>query len=242
MIHEHPQNTAWWGEPVARVDDAAFFALEPGARAAALRAYAWAEFIAPLASAPPVLRLAQSGFILVDAQMGFRLMLESVPDSPSLAGLVCESADKTRFEIAVEEPRDFEHERFLQIPGVNLKRLAQRYARWSNQLVREHPGWCLRILYQGRVQGWFLASMTGRGLYLSLAMLSRAAEVSGLHLYQMAVRAYAARGARIGFASFSVRNTAVLNIYSQLGARFTAAEGVWLWCPRKAPARSRKLI
>jgi hypothetical protein len=52
-------------------------------------------------------------------------------------------------------------------------------------------------------------------------------------LYQKAIRAYAAKGTRIGFGSFSVRNTAVLNIYSQLGARFTSAEGVWLWHPGK---------
>jgi len=231
MIREHAHNTAWWGKPVATVEDAAFFALEPAARAAALRAYAWAEFKAPLASAPPLLKLAQSGFTLVDVQMGFRLMLGTVPDAPSLADLVGEFADQTHFEIGLDETRDFEHERFLQIPGVDRERLAQRYVRWSNQLVREQAGWCLRMSYQGKVQGWFLASMTDRGLYLALAMLSQTAEVSGLHLYQKAVRAFAARGARIGFAAFSVRNTAVLNIYSQLGARFTPAEGVWLWYP-----------
>jgi hypothetical protein len=60
-------------------------------------------------------------------------------------------------------------------------------------------------------------------------MLSQTAEVSGLHLYQKAFRAYAAKGIPIGHASFSIRNTAVLNIYSQMGARFTPAEGVWLW-------------
>jgi hypothetical protein len=233
MIREHSHNTAWWGKPVATVDDAAFFALAPAAREAALQPYAWAEFKAPLASAPPFLHLADSGFTLVDVQMGFRLMLEAIPDSPSLANLACEFADQAHFEIETDEPRDFEHERFLQIPGVDRKRLAQRYARWSNQLVSEHPGWCLRVLFQRKVQGWFLACMTDRGLYLALAMLSRAAEVSGLHLYQKAVRAYAAKGARLGFASFSVSNTAVLNIYSQLGARFTPAEGIWLWHPKK---------
>ena len=60
-----------------------------------------------------------------------------------------------------------------------------------------------------------------------------------LHLYQKTIRAYAAKGARIGFTSFSVRNTAVLNIYSQLGARFTSAEGVWLWHPGKDQVYSR---
>jgi len=231
MIREHSHNTAWWGEPVATVEDAAFFGLEPAARQAALRAFAWAEFKSPLASAPPVLKLAGCGFTLVDVQIGFRLMLGAVRDSPSLADLVCQFADQTRWEVGLGETRSFEHERFLQIPGAGPERLAQRYVQWSNQLVREHPEWCLRVLYQGKVQGWFLASLTDQGLYLALAMLSRQAQVSGLHLYQQAIRAYAAKGARIGFASFSVRNTAVLNIYSQLGARFTPAEGVWLWHP-----------
>jgi hypothetical protein len=236
MIRENIHNTAWWGKPVAVVEDAAFFALEPAARRAALRAYAWAEFKSPLASAPTFLQLAGSGFTLVDMQIGFRLMLGAVPDSPSLSDFVCQFADQTHFEIGMDEMRSFEHERFLQIPGASLERLAQRYAGWSNQLVREHPEWCLRVLYQGEVQGWFLASMTGQGLYLALAMLSRTAQVSGLHLYQKAIRAYAAKGARIGFASFSARNTAVLNIYSQLGARFTPVEGVWLWCPARTSA------
>jgi len=38
--------------------------------------------------------------------------------------------------------------------------------------------------------------------------------------------AFALRGARIGFASFNMHNMAVMNIYSQLGARFAAAECV----------------
>jgi hypothetical protein len=230
MIRENFHNTAWWGKPVAVVEDAAFFALEPAARQAALRDYAWAEFKSPLASAPPFLQMAGSGFTLVDVQVGFRLMLGAVRDSPSLADLVCQFANQTHFEVGLGETRKFEHERYLQIPGAGQERLAQRYERWSNQLVREQPEWCLRVLYQGQVQGWFLASMTGQGLYLALAMLSKTAQVSGLHLYQKAIHAYAAKGARIGFASFSVRNTAVLNIYSQLGARFTPVTGIWLWC------------
>jgi len=60
-----------------------------------------------------------------------------------------------------------------------------------------------------------------------------------VYLYQKTIRVYATKGARIGFTSFSVRNTAVLNIYSQLGARFTSAEGVWLWHPGKDQVYSR---
>src|SRR5581483_7637153 len=138
MIREHSHNTTWWGKPVAVVEDAAFFALAPAAKQAALRPYAWAEFKSPLASAPPLPAMAESGFTLVDTQIGFRLMLGDVPDSPSLADLSCLFADQAPFEIGPEEMRHFEHERFLLVPGANPRRLAERYARWSNQLVREH--------------------------------------------------------------------------------------------------------
>jgi hypothetical protein len=231
MIREHLHNTAWWGQPVAAVEEAAFFALEAAAQLAALRPYAWAEFKSPLASAPPLLQVAASGFTLVDVQIGFRLLPGAVPDAPSLAQLDCQFADEKRFEIGVGETQAFAQERFSQLPGASPERLAGRYIRWANQLVQEHPQGCVCVRYQGQVQGWFLATPTERGWYLALAMLSQTAQVSGLHLYQKAIRAYAARGALLGFASFSVRNTAVLNIYAQLGARFTPAEGVWLWHP-----------
>ena len=55
------------------------------------------------------------------------------------------------------------------------------------------------------------------------------------HLYQKIIRADTAKGLRIGLTSFSASNTAVLNIYSQPGARFTPAEVVWLWHPGKDP-------
>jgi hypothetical protein len=236
MIREHVHNSAWWGAPVAVVDST-FFTLETAAQESALRTYAWAEFKSPFASAP-CQKLAESGFELVDMQIGFRLMLGAVQDSPSLGNLICQFADQTPFEIESDQMQGFEHERFLCLPGASQDRVAQRYVRWANQLVREHPGWCLRVFYQGEVQGWFLASLTKQGLHLALAMLSKPAQVSGLHLYQKAIHTYAAKGARIGYASFSARNTAVLNIYSQLEARFTPTEGVWLWYSKQNRAAS----
>jgi len=230
MIREHIHNTAWWGAPVAVVD-ASFFALGAASQLAALQPYAWAEFKSPFATAP-CQQLAGSGFELVDIQIGFRLMLGAVPESPSLGSLSCQFADQVPFEVESGQMRAFEHERFSCLPGASPERVAQRYVRWSNQLVRENPEWCLRVLYQGEVQGWFLATWTKQGLYLALAMLSRSAQVSGLHLYQKAIHAFAAKGVRIGYAAFSARNTAVLNIYSQMEARFTPTEGIWLWCPK----------
>ena len=115
---------------------------------------------------------------------------------------------------------------------------------WPGATCAGPINWCANspngvccVRYQGQPQGWFLSSLTGQGLYLALAMLSQTAQISGLHLYQAAFLAYAAKGARIGHAGFSARNTAVLNIYSQLGARFTPAEGIWLWHPGNASAK-----
>ena len=139
MIRENFHNTAWWGKPVAVVEDAAFFALEPAAQRAALRAYAWAEFKSPLASAPPFLQLAESGFTLVDMQIGFRLMLEAVPDSPSLADFVCQFADQKHFEVGLDEMRSFEHERFLQIPGASPEQA------WRNGTRAGPTSWCANI-------------------------------------------------------------------------------------------------
>jgi hypothetical protein len=88
----------------------------------------------------------------------------------------------------------------------------------------------MQLFLNNRLQGWFL-SCPGkqRGLELTLAMLSNTAEISGMLLYQQACIAYAGRGHRLGGASFSVKNTAVHNIYATLGARFLPPGGNWLW-------------
>ena len=122
----------------------------------------------------------------------------------------------------------FEHERFLALPGSGPERVTQRYALWCADMVAAHAEHALRVTYQGRVQGWFLSAPERGGLHLALAMLHREASVSGLSLYEQALRAYAARGARIGFASFSVTNSPVHNVYARLGARFLATQGCWL--------------
>jgi hypothetical protein len=67
------------------------------------------------------------------------------------------------------------------------------------------------------------------GLELALAMLSSESAISGFDLYSVAIAAYSARGFRLGFASFSVTNTAVHNIYANLGARFLEPKECWLW-------------
>jgi voltage-gated potassium channel Kch len=109
-------------------------------------------------------------------------------------------------------------------------RLAARYERWAAALLDESPDTCLRAtLDDGRTVGWFLAAPRGGSLELTLAALHRDASVSGARLYEACLAAFAARGHRLGHASFSAENTSVHNVYASLGARFVAPEHIWRW-------------
>jgi hypothetical protein len=228
VISEHAANSAWFGQPVGILTDAAFFDLPAAERQKRLALYAFTEFRCPLGSSPPALKLQRAGFTWVDCQLGFRIALNRVTSTPSLEKLEIEFADKHSFTVPATEMKLFKHERFLEVPGVTPEKLAERYAAWAGRLIENHPSWCLRIVYQSRVQGWYLSEPEGESVHLALAMLHRDASVTGLHLYQKALITYASRGAVMGRAAFSVRNTDVHNIYSRLGALFTPPDGRWL--------------
>ncbi len=229
MIRAHESNSKWWGKPVGLITDPAWFDGSEAVRSESLKQFAWVEFKAPLSSAPSAFKLCAAGFALTDVQMGFRIALDSVPESVSVADYDCRSASEEPFTVSADEVRTFTHERFLQLPGITDRMLNERYATWANDLIRSRPRWCLRLSREGVTQGWFLSESKGGSLALTLAMLSAQATISGQHLYQRALCEYAKAGAAIGQASFSVRNTAVLNIYSHLGAKFTAPAGIWTW-------------
>jgi hypothetical protein len=228
VIREHAANTAWLGQPAGILIDAAFFDLPAAEQQQQLAQFAWTEFRSPLPSAPPALKLQRAGFTWIDCQLGFRIALKRVPSTPSLEKLDVEFADKRPFAVPPAEMKVFRHERFLELPGVTPEKLAERYSAWAARLIANHPAWCLRIVYESRVQGWYLSEPEGESVHLALAMLHQDASVTGLHLYQKALLSYASRGAAMGRAAFSVRNTDVHNIYSRLGALFTPPEGCWL--------------
>ena len=229
MTQTHESNSRWWGQPVGFIIDPAFFSANETARSESLAQFAWVEFKAPLANAPSAFLLCAAGFALTDVQMGFRIALSAVAESPSVADYDCRSAAEEPFAVSAEEVRTFTQERFLQLPGITDRMLNERYANWANDIIRNHPRWCLRLSHHGVTQGWFLSESSNGSLGLTLAMLSSQATISGQHLYQRALHEYARAGATIGHASFSVRNTAVLNIYSHLGAKFTPPTGIWTW-------------
>ena len=229
MIRTHEANSAWWGSPVAMITDAAWFAQDEAARSEQLASYSWAEFKAPLNASHCAPDLQRAGFAWTDAQINFRISLPNVPEMPSLAQFECISAAEQPFTLEQGDVRAFEHERFLQLPGVTTDMLNGRYTEWANDLITAHPDWCVRLILSGQTQGWFLSEAKGSSVALTLAMLAADAVVSGQHLYHRAMREYASRGGTVGHASFSVRNTRVMNIYASLGAKFTPPTGVWIW-------------
>lgn len=229
QIAEHPANTAWLGRRVGLIVDAAFFEAPAEERARRLAPFSVVEFKHPLTSAPAARMLHDAGFAWIDVQIEFRIALGRVDDSPSLGALDVRFADEGPFTVKEGSTRPFESERFAEIPGMTQDALDRRYTAWARQMIAEHPELCLAVSQQGRPQGWFLSRPGKRGLNLALAMLHRDATVSGLLLYQAALRAYAARGHAMGWAGFSARNVGVHNIYARLGAHFTAPVGCWLW-------------
>lgn len=228
MIHTHESNSAWWGQPVGIITDAAWFDLDVATREKSLSSYAWVEFKADINAAPPERKINQAGFMCSDVQMNFRIGLNHLSETPSLDAYQCHSAADEAFVIKEGDIRSFEHERYLQIPGVTHEMLNRRYVTWANEILKRSPETCVRLMYEGQTQGWFLSEPEGSSIGLVLAMLSENAAVSGQHLYHRALLHYAQIGFIMGKAAFSVRNTSVLNIYSQLGARFTSPTGCWL--------------
>jgi hypothetical protein len=228
MIRRHDLNSAWCGAEVGIVDDEAFFELGGEERAAALAPWAWVEARGPL-SPEHGRRVARAGFLHVDTQIPFRIGLGRIASSPSVERLDVRSQADAPFTVAADDLADFRHERFLALPGMTQAELNRRYALWSEALCTGDPASCLEILAEGNPQGWFLSRTTEKGLELTLAMLRRDAVITGHHLYHRALIAYREAGTRVGFAAFSVTNTAVHNIYAALGARFLDPVGCWLW-------------
>jgi hypothetical protein len=234
VIEQHAANTAWLGAPAGVLTDARFFTLPAGERDRLLAPFAIVEFKHPLASVPLARSLLEAGFAWVDVQIEFRIGLGRIDDSTSLQELEVRFADESPFTVSDGESHPFEEERFVEVPGMTQEALDRRYTAWARRLIAEHPSTSLQVLHCSKPQGWFLSRPSDHGLNLLLAMLHRDATISGMHLYQKALRAYASRGYPLGWAGFSVRNVNVHNIYARLGARFTSPIGCWLWVPRPA--------
>jgi len=227
MIGEHEFNTKWWGSPVGIVKEASFFELPAPLQRELLAPFAWVEFTAPLTGDLPLWEIRRSGFVQVDTQIPFRLRLKDIESISSHKVLQAHTAADKEFEIRAENFTDFKYERFLWL-GIDRKRLNKRYEIWGHNLMASAPETCLQITHENRVQGWYLSRSVGDKIELTLAMLHKDAEISGVQLYRKAFLTYAEMGFRLGGASFSIANTAVHNIYARLGARFSRPVGCWM--------------
>lgn len=235
MIPSHAFHSRWWGAPVGILTDSS--QLHSPNLAEELSGLAWCELRLPLDAEAPRDRIFELGFILADVQVPFRLdmarAVESMRFSASTESRVkVETASESSFEVRGQSVATFSKERFRLLPGCDADRLRQRYVLWANQLIQDAPNWALQLTMDGKVQGWFLSSCRGRTVELTLAMLSSEATISGHQLYARAIQTYCDMGAKRGAASFSVSNTAVMNIYSSFGARFTGPQGCWLYWSR----------
>ena len=171
MIREHAFNSAWWGDKAGFVESA-LFTLPDAERDAFLRDYAWVEYVAPIDTVAPA-ALLRAGFMQTDVQIVFRLDLRRLFPLPDFANLSIASAAEEPFHIGDDELGEFEHERFRYLPGITPAKLKDRYTRWANALIDANPEWSLRIAHVGKVQGWFLSELDGKGFHLTLAALHR---------------------------------------------------------------------
>jgi hypothetical protein len=229
MIRRHDFNSEWWGEDVGIVSDSKFFEEPSRDQSAALRRFAWVEFVQPVSQLPSRRALAAAGFFYADTQVRFRLDLRRTTPSQCSDHLAVESAADSPFHISPADIRPFLHERFGVLPGITESRLSARYSLWASRLIASAPVTSLRFTLPGATQGWFLAQLDQEGLELTLAMMSAGAQISGFDLYARAIAHFADCGHRLGYASFSVRNSSVLNIYSRLAARFLEPREIWMW-------------
>ncbi len=237
LVRKHDFNTRWWGEPAGIVDSLDFFQCSRASQTAELEPYSWVEFKAPAESPGLDLRaINQAGFFQVDTQINYRLKLPSAMRPGNLDSLEVEFADQSDFRVSADDIQSFRFERYFKLPGATEERVNLRYAQWSNEQIEACPSTCLRVVSNGRVEGWYLGeAVQGTGLHLTLAMLGRESEISGLLLFLKAYEAFASRGHRLGWAAFSVMNSPVHNIYAAIGARFLAPTGCWLWVRDRSP-------
>jgi hypothetical protein len=229
MIRDHDFNSQWWGERVGFVASSEFFSLQKEAREDLLTPYAWAEFRCPLEAMPSPWQLLRAGFVQVDTQIEFRIDLRKVPPLACDAELAARSAETGPWNLSPERSARFRFERFAWLRGMTAERLSDRYFRWAKLLAERAPAWCLEFHRGGVTEGWFLSEPGKQGLNLALASHSSQSSLSGALLYQLGFVEYARRGASIGYASFSIRNTPVHRIYAHFGAVFTPPTGCWLW-------------
>jgi hypothetical protein len=229
MIRDHEFNSRWYGERCGVLEDLSFFASPQDCREKILDTFALVELRAPLISGLPMNAIRESGFFQADTQIHFRIGLGAQAGMTVGDELEVVSGDNPSFDIGEGSWSLFEFERYRFLPDMSRDKINGRYARWAADLASRSPSSCLQFFLRKETQGWFFSQPDQDSrLNLTLAVLHEKATVPGLMLYARSLKEYARLGYRSGWASFSVANTAVHNIYAQLGARFEIPMGIWL--------------
>ena len=216
IVRRHNFNSEWWGGEVGIMNPESLDEFEDLEIIQEMDGYNWVELKLDGRNDLPTERLGRLGFEYFDTQIAFRVSLRGIDTSPSVDGIVVETASDRKFSIEPDEILDFSHDRFSRIHGCTARKARERYSMWGNNLIDSHPNFALKMTSSGIVQGYFIGCRNESGFELSLAMLGTKSNITGMHLYQRALKAYEEMGERVGKASFSVFNTPVLNIYSEL--------------------------
>ena len=230
MIDSHEFSSQWYGSPVGIVRDAAFFALPAAERREALQRYSWVEYRAAAADGDTDATSWGRRLPAVRRADPFPLEARGSSAQPQPGCLTVVRADQEPFAIGAGDMAEFTHERFSLVPGITTRMITQRYDVGGGD-IEERPAFLPGVTFGAGRGGWFLSSKDPHraGLNLALAVLHRESRISGMLLYRKALGVYRTMGESIGWASFSATNTPVLNIYSELGARFASSSVIWLW-------------
>ncbi len=227
IIKKHEFNSRWLGRPVGIVQDVeAVRRADPQFEKEAA-AFDWVELRTTKRQPGDGLAFHDMGFFYGDTNVCFRLNLREVKAPSSTNDLKVISAAEEPFEVDTTNLAPFEFERFNGLPGMTQEAVDRRCAMIANDTLKTNPETSVRVLYKDQPQGWFCAEAHSASIYLTVAGMYKDAVVSGLIMYQVALRSYAAQGFRAGWAGFGVRNNAVHNIYGWIGARFHETRESW---------------
>jgi RimJ/RimL family protein N-acetyltransferase len=231
-----PWDTAIFGFPVARYRPA-LPAPEPDSAARLDRVFRrWSDEHAvalwlcdvPVTNPFWRTRLAELGFHMVDFAL-----------RTTLLNLQHSSIPEARAELRAAVPTD--HEAIEQIAGgafhhgryhadpIFPRRLAdRRYRVWMKNVLEqpESTDKVYVLIHLGEVKGFYHINLDGGTADLRLAAVAPELQgtLLGLDLYSSMMSALKGLGIKRVITSISAANTAVLNVYSMLGFRFSAPE------------------
>lgn len=228
LIRKHDFNSDWLNENIGIITDIDFFSQPKKEIVAALNQFAWVELRTDKIAPQQLYQLHSLNFWQVDEQIAFDLALRKIAFYPEIDNLELISAKDKFFSVGPHDIHSFKNERFLALPNISEEDNNKRFIIWANQLIEQYPEWCLQINQNGKTQGWYLGVPSEEGIELTLTMLHKDAVIRGKFIYHKAIQYYAKNFAN-GFARFSAKNLAVLNILSSLGAKFKRNENVWFW-------------